>query len=110
MEKFVSECRVCQQIKTMMQASGGLLQPLPIPTHVWDEITMDFITGLPMSKGQSIILVMVDHLSKCSHFGSLLVLNSAAKITELFTEMVVKLHSFPCTIVPDRDVIFMGKF
>ena len=43
----------------------GLLQPLPVPTDRWEEVSMDFITGLPRTKaGYDAILVVVDHLTK----------------------------------------------
>lgn len=65
---FVKECDVCQCQKYLAVAPGGLLQPLNIPNQIWEEISMDFITGLPKSKRYTAILVVVDHLSKYSHF------------------------------------------
>nr|GFB93996.1 putative reverse transcriptase domain-containing protein [Tanacetum cinerariifolium] len=44
---FVSRCLVCQQVKIEHQRASGLLKPLDIPVWKWDEISMDFVTGLP---------------------------------------------------------------
>jgi len=61
---FVRTCAVCQRNKPDLVAPVGLLQPLPIPIVVWKEISMDFIEGLPKSRGKDTILVVVDKLSK----------------------------------------------
>lgn len=63
-KNFVRECTVCQRFKTELVASPGLLQPLPIPEHVWTDLSMDFISGLPKSYSMSTILVVADRLSK----------------------------------------------
>ena len=71
---------------------------------------MDFITGLPVSKGATVILVVVDRLSKAAHFGTLPMSFIALLVANLFTNMVIKHHVFPLSIVSDRDSILLSKF
>ncbi|KAA3465962.1 reverse transcriptase [Gossypium australe] len=47
--EFVSRCLVCQQVKAEHQVPSGLLQPVMIPEWKWDIVTMDFVSGLPLS-------------------------------------------------------------
>ncbi|GJR19464.1 ty3-gypsy retrotransposon protein, partial [Tanacetum coccineum] len=102
----VKKCVVCQQIKYSTEAPGGYLQPLPTPTAVWEDVSMDFITGLPSSKGSTVIIVVVDRLTKYAHFGALSTNFNALKVAEIFLDIVVKHHGIPKTIVSDRDPIF----
>nr|XP_011457308.1 PREDICTED: uncharacterized protein LOC105349392 [Fragaria vesca subsp. vesca] len=48
--EYVSKCLTCQQVKAEHQRPGGMLKPLPIPTWKWEQISIDFVTGLPKSK------------------------------------------------------------
>jgi hypothetical protein len=67
-QEFVRTCLVCQKNKTELLQPGGLLQPLPIPSAIWQDISLDFVEGLPKVAGKSVILTVVDRLSKYAHF------------------------------------------
>lgn len=67
--KYVAECDTCQRVKVEHQKPAGLLHPLSIPVWKWDEISMDFIHGLPRTPaGNDSIWVIVDRLTKSAHF------------------------------------------
>ena len=108
-KRFVAACVECQTTKYSTQKPGGLLQPLPIPTQVWDDVSMDFVVGLPLSKGYTTIMVAVDHLSKYAHFAPLPARFDAMRVARLFIETVVKHHGFPKTLVSDRDPVFLSE-
>jgi hypothetical protein len=71
---------------------------------------MDFITRLPKSEGKSVIMVIVDRLTKYAHFCALSHPFKANTVATTFMETVQKLHGSPKIIVSDRDPIFTGHF
>jgi len=88
-KEFVRACDICQRQKYAATTPGGLLQPLPIPNGIWEDLSLDFITGLPKSRGYEAVLVVVDMLSKYSHFLLLKHPYTAKSIAELFVKEIV---------------------
>jgi hypothetical protein len=100
--RYVSECDTCQKVKTDYMKSGGLLQPLSILDWKWDDISMEFIVGLPMTACKfDSIWVIVDRLSKSAHFIPICTHYDARKYAEIYIARVLCLHGVPKMIISD---------
>ena len=88
----------------------GLLQPLPIPSQIWTDISMDFIEGLLSSNGYSVIMVIVDRLTKYAHFVALKHLFTAIIVAKAFVANVVRSHGVSTSIVSDQDKVFLSSY
>ncbi|KAL2248442.1 UNVERIFIED_CONTAM: hypothetical protein Sindi_2696500 [Sesamum indicum] len=73
------------------------------PSLDWSCISMDFVEGLPNSEGKDSIMVIVDRLTKYSHFIALKHPYTLASIAKIFFDNIYKLHGLPVSIVSDRD-------
>jgi transposase InsO family protein len=109
-KQFIRECETCQKIKHDNISPTRLLQPLLIPLQIWSDLSMDFVEGLPLSNGHSVILVVVDRLLKYSYFISLAHPYTSSKIAQIFVAHIIKLHGMPTSIVSDRDPTFISAF
>jgi hypothetical protein len=107
---FVVECEVCPRNKGETVKSQGTLQPLTIPPVSWKDISMDFIIGLLELGNKSVIMVVVDRLSKYSHFYALHHPFIASTVAKIFMDQVFKLHGMPHFIVSDHDPTFTSNF
>ncbi|KAG8485758.1 hypothetical protein CXB51_019146 [Gossypium anomalum] len=98
-------------VKAEHQVPSGLLQPIMIPEWKWDRVTMDFVSGLPLSSSKKdAIWVIVDRLTKSAHFISVRTDYSLDKLAKLYISQIVKLHGVPISIVSDRDPRFTSRF
>lgn len=79
-----------------------LQQPLFVSSRPWTEIPLDFLTGLPMSKRNTTVIMVVDRFSTMVHFIALPKLPSAKETSEVLLKEVVRIHGFPRDIVSDR--------
>jgi hypothetical protein len=109
-QDFVRACGTCQKFKSDHLRPAGLLQPLPIPSGVWSDISIDFIEALPRIHGKTVILTVVDRFSKYCHFIPLAHPYTAESVAHAFFAEVVRLHGVPQSIVSDRDPVFTSAF
>ena len=109
--KYVAKCDTCQQVKVVHLKTAGQLQSLHVPSWKWDDISMDFIVGLPKtSKGWDSVWVIVDHLTKIAHFLPVKVLYPTTTYAKLYIDRILSLHGVPKTIVSDQGTPFISKF
>ena len=87
---FFAQCPNCRQVKYEHQRPGGTLQRMPIPEWKWERIAMDFVDGLPKTMGKyDSICVIIDRLTKSSHFIPVKVTDNAQKLARLYISEVV---------------------
>ena len=101
-KRYIKNCDTCQRSKAIRHAPYGLLQPNEVPDQPWRSIAMDFITDLPNSNGYDTILVVIDRLTKMSHFIPCRKDLDAWQFATLFMQNIVRLHGIPRDIITDR--------
>jgi hypothetical protein len=109
--KYVSECDTCQRVKASHLKVSGTLQPLPIPSLKWEDISMDFIVGLPnTSQEHDSIWVRIDRLTKIAYFLPVHTNHTAKKYAKIYLDQIIRLHGVPKTIISDRGAQFIARF
>ena len=107
--RFIRNCGVCGRTKFWREQKQGLLKPLPIAERVWQELSMDFITDLPLSKeGYENILVVTDRLTKAPVYIPMAT-TTAQEVASALLKNVFQHHLLPKAIVSDRGPQFVNK-
>jgi len=111
--RFTNNCMTCRRSKVNRNAKHGLLHPLPVPEKYWEDISIDFITPLPLShwcgKAYRHIMVVVDRLSKKKKFIAMENLE-VPTVVDKFMEYVWREEGYPRTLVSDRGRQFTSAF
>lgn len=111
-KRYVSNCMDCRRAKSSRKKYQGLLNPLPIPDQPWKHISLDFVTGLPMSNGFNAVCVVVCRLTKERHFIPCLAGNeqtTAQATAKMLFKRVYVLHGIPDSMVSDRGPQFIAE-
>lgn len=108
-EKFVVEFDI-YQYKGEILNTLCKLQPLPITPTMWTDKYMDFMVELPKYGNKSVIMMVVDKLSKYVHFCALQHPFKASIMTQVFMDNNFKLHGIPESIIIDHDFVFVSNF
>jgi hypothetical protein len=91
-EQHVLRRESCHKAKSRLNPHG-LYTPLPIPSVPWEDISMDFVIGLPQTKqGMYSIFVVVDRFCKMAHFIPCHKSDDASHIAELFLIVYMGFH------------------
>ncbi|KAI2651157.1 Transposon Ty3-I Gag-Pol polyprotein [Labeo rohita] len=97
-------------LTTSNRPPAGLLQPLSVPSRPWSHISLDFVTGLPPSQGNTVVLTVVDRFSKATHLIPLPKILSARETAVAVIDHVFRIHGLPTDVVSDRGPQFVSKF
>jgi hypothetical protein len=90
---------------------GGLLQPMSIPEWKWDDISMHFIVGLPLTTRKfDSIWVIMDRLSKSAHIIPVHTNYNVQKYAGIYIARMLHLHGVPKTVISDRGSQFVAHF
>jgi transposase InsO family protein len=109
-DQYVRICAECKKSRTSRHPSFAVLRPLPVPEKPWEDISMDYVTGLPECEGNDPFWVVVDRLSKMRHLVPCRTTIDARGLAEMFLKEVVRLHGLPMTVTSDRGPQFAAVF
>nr|GEW31673.1 putative reverse transcriptase domain-containing protein [Tanacetum cinerariifolium] len=108
---YVSQCLTCTKVKAEHLKPSGLLQQSKIPEWKWENVTIDFVTGLPRTpSGYDSIWVIMDRLMKSAYLLPKKKTDSINKLAELYLKDIVCKHGVPVSVIYDRYSLFTSRF
>ena len=107
---FVKLCITCGHAKACRHQPYSTLQQLPIPECPWHSVSMDFIEKLPPSSDYSVILVIVNRLTKQALFLPMTDNVMSEEVAQLYFKNIFSRHGVPAHITSDRGTEFVSHF
>ena len=112
LKRYIQNCHTCRRANYSREAYNGILNPLPVPERAWKDISMDYVVGLPTSKGKNAILVVMFRLTKMRHFIPCVADEegtSAEETAAMLLRHLWKHHGLCSTAVSDRGPQFVAE-
>ena len=106
--RFAWNCDICGRSRVWREAKAGFMKSVKIPERIGCELTIDFVTDLPKSRGCSNIMVITDRLSKDILFGASSM--AARQCAELFVDRYYRFFGFPRYLTSDRGSDWLSHF
>ena len=101
---------MCMMAKTRGN-NVGLYTPLPVQKAPWEDVSLDFVLGLPRTqRNKDSIMVVIDRFSNMAHFVPYNKSNDASHVDDLYFKDIMRLHGILKTMVSDRDSKFLSHF
>lgn len=110
--RYIRNCHTCQRSKAPRDQYNGLLQPLPTPEQRWQDISMDFVTSLPVSDNRNAICTLVDRLTKERHYAPCTAADEGTSVeatVDILLNYIFRTHGLPNSIVSDRGPQFVSS-
>jgi hypothetical protein len=113
---YIKKCADCQKNKHSTHAPYGEMQPMELPTEPWIDISMDFVTGLPLSKdpvtglAYDTIMVIVDRFTKYAIMLPFRRNYTAVQLAHVLKDRLIRYHGIPKSIISDRDKLFTSNY
>ena len=114
-EVYVKGYNICLASKAIWYKPYRNLQSLPVSTHSWKDLSMNFVTELLVltdwkDENDDSILVIIDKFTKMIYYKPMKITIDIPGLLEVMIDIVVRHHDLPDSIIMDPDSLFMSKF